>query len=160
MESSARSERTASDTKRATSTRAPGGAKRPRWRHRRGARLWRLRRLQLIADARGWTRWSPPPAPSAPPSIPSVPRAPEHQACRGVGRERLSSGRTEGVYREKEGSDVGRDDVRALGADHVAESATQGGLGGGEVPDLGAVTPLAACPINSSYALSTSKLFF
>jgi len=51
--------------------------------------------------------------------------------------------------------------VRALGADHVAESATQGGLGGGAVPDLGAVTPLAACPINSSCSyISTSKLFF
>ena len=157
-----------------------------------------MRRPRLVADARGWIRWRPPPAPSAPPAIPSVPRAPEHraapnapggaiagvldcgdcaargwlqtlaggldevlrplrahrqryQAChehpstRRVG-ESGGKGRalaeTEGVYREKEGRDVGRDDVRALGADHVAESATLGGLGGGAVPDLGAVTPL------------------
>ena len=67
---------------------------------------------------------------------------------------------TEGVYRAEDGIDFHRNDVGALAADYLAESATQGGLGGGAVPDLGAVTPLAACPNNSSYALSTSKLFF
>ena len=68
---------------------------------------------------------------------------------------------TEGVYRAEDGIDFHRNDVGALAADYLAESATQGGLGGGAVPDLGAVTPLAACPINSSCSyISTSKLFF
>lgn len=42
---------------------------------------------------------------------------------------------TEGVYRAEDGIDFHRNDVGALAADYLAESATQGALAG---PDLGA----------------------
>tara|TARA_B100000524_G_scaffold76932_1_gene35283 strand:+ start:854 stop:1036 length:183 start_codon:yes stop_codon:yes gene_type:complete len=45
---------------------------------------------------------------------------------------------TEGVYRAEDGIDFHRNDVGALAADYLAESATQGALGGGAGPDLGA----------------------
>jgi len=87
--SRAPSERAAHPHTRATSTWAPGAPERPRWRHRPGARLRRLRRLQLVPDARGSTESSRILAPSAH-TLASVPRVPEHHAgvevLRGSGR--------------------------------------------------------------------------